>query len=317
MPLDYVCPFCHAKFFVDDAFRGKSGPCAECGKSITIPGRVSNHSENEADQRASAIVARERNAYRLQIVITASTILFASLILGLVIYIGMPGFQKISIRREARSSLSNLQKIAKALNEYAVEHGTYPPAVVYDSAGTALYSWRVLILPYLGHQAIYDNFKLDEAYDGPHNSQYMYQVPNEFRLLGSPSNRFLTGETYVSLVTGPGTLFPTKGTTDPKTISDLPSTTILVTEASRVINLWTAPHDCAFTASTSAAGATNTDIGVLRQGFVLAVTVDGTELTIPDTINKTKLHALVTPNGEEPIEATEFKSDNLNSYIGD
>ena len=39
--------------------------------------------------------------------------------------------------------------IIVALHNYHDEHGSFPPAYVSDESGRPLYSWRVLILPYL------------------------------------------------------------------------------------------------------------------------------------------------------------------------
>src|SRR5437016_308783 len=37
MPIAYSCPHCGKQFSVDEQYAGQSGPCAGCGKPITIP----------------------------------------------------------------------------------------------------------------------------------------------------------------------------------------------------------------------------------------------------------------------------------------
>lgn len=36
MPIAFTCPYCGSQTDVSDEFIGKTGPCAKCGKSITI-----------------------------------------------------------------------------------------------------------------------------------------------------------------------------------------------------------------------------------------------------------------------------------------
>src|SRR5262245_37998702 len=46
-------------------------------------------------------------------------------------------------------SRENLCILMMAMRQYAETHGKLPPAIVRDKEGEPLYSWRVLLLPYL------------------------------------------------------------------------------------------------------------------------------------------------------------------------
>ena len=59
-------------------------------------------------------------------------------------------------------SEQNLTRISDALHYYRREHGEYPPAYTCNSDGRRMHSWRVLILPYLGYQNIYDAYDFNE-----------------------------------------------------------------------------------------------------------------------------------------------------------
>jgi len=37
MAFEFECPYCRAITVVDERYRGHSGPCAECGRKITVP----------------------------------------------------------------------------------------------------------------------------------------------------------------------------------------------------------------------------------------------------------------------------------------
>src|SRR5437016_5495874 len=64
-----------------------------------------------------------------------------------------------------------------AMHNYQGVHCRLPPAVVYGRDGTPLLSWRVLVLPYLGQQDLYEQFHLDEPWDSPHNLQLLPKMP--------------------------------------------------------------------------------------------------------------------------------------------
>ena len=49
----------------------------------------------------------------------------------------------------------NLKQLAFAMHAYHDKHRTRPPHAVFDKAGRPLLSWRVLILPYLGQEDLY------------------------------------------------------------------------------------------------------------------------------------------------------------------
>ena len=66
-------------------------------------------------------------------------------------------------------SVNNLKQIALAMHNYNSKYDTFPPAYRTDSNHQPLLSWRVLILPYLDEQKLFDEFHLNEPWDSPHN----------------------------------------------------------------------------------------------------------------------------------------------------
>lgn len=68
--------------------------------------------------------------------------------------------------------MQHMSNIAIAMRRYECDHGVLPPAWTVDSKGHPLHSWRVLLLPYLGHKDLYDRIRLDEPWDSPWNSQF-------------------------------------------------------------------------------------------------------------------------------------------------
>ncbi|MGL6197248.1 MAG: DUF1559 domain-containing protein [Thermoguttaceae bacterium] len=81
----------------------------------------------------------------------------------------------ISSPRGAEKSMrcrSNIKQILIALHHYKDTYGKFPPAYTVDTTGKPIHSWRVLILPYLNEQSLYDEIKLDEPWDSEYNKQF-------------------------------------------------------------------------------------------------------------------------------------------------
>lgn len=95
---------------------------------------------------------------------------------------------------------NRIQQIVLAMLLYEKDHGTLPPAFTVDGNGKTLHSWRVLILPYVGQQELYDQLKLDEPWDSPHNKKYWnadvpcYRCPSD--------SNASSGQTTYSVIVG-------------------------------------------------------------------------------------------------------------------
>jgi prepilin-type processing-associated H-X9-DG protein len=74
----------------------------------------------------------------------------------------------------------NLHRIGRALHEYHDAENAFPRVAISDGEGRPGLSWRVAILPYLGRKALFEKFKLDEPWDGPHNKQLLGEMPEVF-----------------------------------------------------------------------------------------------------------------------------------------
>jgi len=65
---------------------------------------------------------------------------------------------------------NQLKQICLALECYRDVHaGELPPVLTVDEQGQPLHSWRTLILPYLGHQELYDQIDLSLPWNHPKN----------------------------------------------------------------------------------------------------------------------------------------------------
>lgn len=104
-----------------------------------------------------------------------------SLFILILIGITLPssGIPPESLRR--MKTQHNLKEISSAVLKYEQVTGHLPPAYVADSSGRSLYSWRVLVLPYLGQQHLYEKFDLKEPWNSPKNLSLVAQMPLAFQ----------------------------------------------------------------------------------------------------------------------------------------
>src|SRR5262249_57243764 len=94
-----------------------------------------------------------------------------------------------------------------AMHNYQDDHGQLPPAVVYGPDGTPLYSWRVLILPYIEEQDLYKQFHLDEPWDSPHNLTLLERMPSTYKAPGRKAGLMPPGHTVCHVFVGKGAAF--------------------------------------------------------------------------------------------------------------
>ncbi|MEX2026739.1 MAG: DUF1559 domain-containing protein [Pirellulaceae bacterium] len=290
MPVPFACPHCGEQTLVDEQFSGQSGPCIGCGRLIVVPYFYTTAATAPA---RTAATSSPRTLYLL--IIGGAVTAFAGLSLILWLLAG-PMFHAVQTQKNRRTCSANLRQIGKALVRYEQEHGTLPPAVVTDSAGKPLYSWRVLILPYLGpqEQALYRQFQLDEPWNSPANSRLLKQRPNVFHCPGDTSAA--ADETSYVVIAGPSTPFTPRQSLGLGQIRDGAYSTILVVEVAGTGISWTEPRDLSDTQLSYQIGL---DIGGNHEGGMNALFADGNVRFLPDSLSSEEVSELVTASGGE------------------
>jgi hypothetical protein len=230
-----------------------------------------------------------------------------SLVLGIVaipVALIFPAFQKLRDAESRTQSSNNLKRIGIALHNYHDTYGQFPPAIVYNANGQPLYSWRVLILPYLEQQNLYQQFKLDEPWDSPHNSVLSQTV---LKVYTHPSRSLPPGTTVYLGFNGKDTLFesdPSVGLDPltnpagrfqtknririPASIPDGTSNTILVAEAADPVP-WAKPEDLPY-----AADRPLPKLGDPAKRTFLVLVADGSVRTLQKSISEQTLRAAIT-----------------------
>lgn len=169
-------------------------------------------------------------------------------VIGVLVMIGILSLPAVQSAREAAPRTqcrNNLKQIGLALYAYHDEYGTFPPAAIYDDGGNPMHSWRVLILPYIGQAALYEQYRFDEAWDGPHNRAFEEQMPSTYQCPTDKKrhrSRSRARTPYLAM-TGPGTAFDGTEETSASDIRDGTSNTLLIAEVPGEYVHWMEPRD--------------------------------------------------------------------------
>jgi hypothetical protein len=135
-----------------------------------------------------------------------------------------------------------VRNLALAMINYEAKHGHFPPAVIIGPDGKTPHSWRVELLPFLDQNQLYDQYRMSEPWDSPHNQLILKQMPDVFR---SPYADPKSTNSACYVFVGPGTAFEKPEGTKLSDITDGIANTVTVVEAKRNVP-WTKPEDIPF-----------------------------------------------------------------------
>lgn len=211
----------------------------------------------------------------------------------------------------------DLRRIGLALVNFHDVYGAFPPAYVVDSSGAHLYSWRVLILPFLDEQALFDRFDLSKAWDDPVNKPLVAEMPDVYR---RPMDLKRSMNTGYAAIYGPGAVFeggqdPAQGYPDAaephkvftsgiraSDITDGTSNTIVVGEVGPGVKIpWSAPDDVA--ASNFAALGDPAAFASRVPGYASFLFADGSVRFLQDDVDPTDIAHMATRAGGDVIGA--------------
>jgi prepilin-type processing-associated H-X9-DG protein len=208
----------------------------------------------------------------------------------------LPAVQAAREAARRAQCVNNLKQIGLAMHNFHDANGHFPPAAITDADGKPLLSWRVAILPVLGEESLFKEFKLDEPWDSPHNQALIARMPAVYLC---PSSVLGTqNTTNYQVIVGPGTIFEDAKGTSLREITDGTSNTLLVVEAKNAVP-WTKPDDIPVNGLTAA-------VGSKHPGGFNVLMADGSVRFVKMSINPNTLDALATRNGGEVVSADGF-----------
>jgi len=194
---------------------------------------------------------------------------------------------------QSMKKLNNLKQIALAFHNCHDTHRAFPGAGV-SPAGKAGLSWRVHLLPYLDQGSLYNEFKLDEAWDSEHNKALIAKMPDLFKTEGVTE----PGKTSLHVFTGPGAPFAEDKTPRLADITDGSSNTILAVEAGpETAVIWTKPGGLDFDPKDPLAA-----LGTIAEQAFRVVMCDGSARSIQKSVKPETLRKLIQSADGEIIE---------------
>lgn len=145
---------------------------------------------------------------------------------------------------------SNMIELVAAIKNYDIDNNHLPHYAILDQQGKPLLSWRVLLLPQLGYQKLFQSFRMNEPWNSEHNIALIPQIPEVYRPvevleLDHETGRQLIktrtrpGLTHIVAMRGPGSVFDSKL---PIRASAIKSNALFFAEAGELI-CWTKPED--------------------------------------------------------------------------
>lgn len=195
--------------------------------------------------------------------------------------------------RNRRHNIRSMMKLYQGMSAYEREHGRLPAAAISNKDGKPLLSWRVAILPYINHDALYRQFKLDEPWDSEHNLKLLPKIPEIITTMGAK-----TKEDYVTayrVFTGPDTAFDGKEGLKLEDLTDGRDTTLLLVEAAEAVP-WTKPEELPYDATKPLPKLG----GALREQFPI-ITANGAGHYLPLRFNHDLFRALITRNDGKAV----------------
>ncbi|MFZ5829755.1 MAG: DUF1559 domain-containing protein [Planctomycetota bacterium] len=289
MHIPFTCPHCGHQTMVSAEYAGRSGPCVQCGRTITVP------------YSASASTAPTRSSTGMWvIVILAVFLVVALMVMGMMAALLLPAVS--AARGAARNAAckNNLKQIALAMEMYADANGRYPPAYTVDKNGNRLHSWRVLLLPYLEHKALYEQIDLEQPWDSPRNQPFHSQMP---RIFLCPSSELDDDMTSYVVIAGPRTLFEEGTKVTPANYRDGGSNTILLAEVNDSGINWMEPRDLDLDSmDMTINGQPGNSIGSPHPQGANAAAADGRIHMLRNDLDPETLWALITREGGEIVQ---------------
>lgn len=153
---------------------------------------------------------------------------------------------------------ANLGNISKALSDYSIEKGSFPPGGTFnvdeDGLEVGMHGWMTTLLPYLGHMDIYDSIELSKPWNDDANTPAMSQPIPTFLVPSVPHEP--TGRGFATAhYAGVGGLIQTEQGLLPtgifgknskvriEEVSDGMSQTLIAGEIARALPAWGDPEN--------------------------------------------------------------------------
>ncbi len=197
---------------------------------------------------------------------------------------------------------NNIRQLGHAILNYEAATGHFPPPFVADENGKPMHSWRVLILPYIDEQGLYDLYDFSKPWNHPNNLKLADKMPSAFTCPCDALPYSDRTTTYVAIV-GETTLWPPTGTRFIQDVTDGISNTLMLVESESARTHWMAPQDLGYdeVVPVTSMGGTML-LETQHTGVAVGVFVDGHTHCLNSACQAEKLKGVMTVNGNETVD---------------
>ena len=224
------------------------------------------------------------------------------------------GFVQPAIESERNSSCNrHLSIISMAMRNYADVYGCFPPAYVADDNGMPAHSWRVLLLPFLDRQDLYDRYDFNEPWDGPRNRRLAHELGGKIPIYNCPSDpsTWRTGGTNYVVVTGPGTAFTDANSAQVSDFVDGVGNTVLIVEVTGTDIQWMEPRDLSLETMDFTIGyPTGNNLSSLHPRRVHVLTAAGHVWPLSPGVTEHDIRGLLSLEGGEQLDWAGLAANN-------
>lgn len=195
---------------------------------------------------------------------------------------------------------SHMKQLALAMHNYHEAYGCFPPAYIADKDGRPMHSWRVLLLPFLEFRPLYEQYRFDEPWNGPHN-QKLAALP--LQIFRCPLDTSSETNTSYFVVVGSQTVFPGAVPVSTKDIPDGTSNTVLLVEAADSGINWLEPRDMSYEEAIRGLNP-KSGWGISshhKDGGACVAFGDGSVRYLPDDTPVDQLQRILERNDGQPV----------------
>jgi hypothetical protein len=207
--------------------------------------------------------------------------------------------KQLEFERNLAIDLNNLKQLGLAMQGYHDAHQHFPPAVVMGPDGKTPHSWRIELLPFLDQKHLFDEYRMNEPWDSPHNKLVLRQMPDLFR---SPFDNPASKASGYYVIVGPRAVFDGAPGVKISDILDGASNTLLIVEAKRDVP-WTKPEDISFDPEQALP-----ELGGFVKGQFVAAMADGSARMYDAKQSQRQLKWLIMRNDRQIFDRNTFAS---------